>query len=136
MKQLTNLKFMAMALFVAMLSMSFTACSDDDDDDVNYAESVVGTWQMGSAKQGFAHVYKFNSNETGEEKNILYNDNGQETFNNTEQISYSYSYDNSTGFGTLYISNDLGARSYKVKRFSDKLHIYTESNKYNEYIKK
>jgi len=34
MKQLANLKFMAMALFVAMLSMSFTACSDDDDDDV------------------------------------------------------------------------------------------------------
>lgn len=25
---------MAMALFVAMLSMSFTACSDDDDDDI------------------------------------------------------------------------------------------------------
>ncbi|MBS5528230.1 MAG: hypothetical protein KHX42_08770 [Prevotella sp.] len=32
MKRLANLKFMVMAMFVAMLSMSLTACSDDDDD--------------------------------------------------------------------------------------------------------
>lgn len=32
MKRLVNLKFMVMAMFVAMLSMSLTACSDDDDD--------------------------------------------------------------------------------------------------------
>lgn len=32
MKKLANLKFMVMAMFVAMLSMSLTACSDDDDD--------------------------------------------------------------------------------------------------------
>lgn len=32
MKQLSNLKFMAMAFFVALLGMSLTACSDDDDD--------------------------------------------------------------------------------------------------------
>ena len=32
MRHLNNLKYMAMALFVAMLSLSFTACSDDDDD--------------------------------------------------------------------------------------------------------
>lgn len=41
MKQLAKLKFMAMALFVAMLSMSMTACSDDDDDDNNDDTVVV-----------------------------------------------------------------------------------------------
>lgn len=35
MKHLSNLKFMAMALFVAMLSLSFTACSSDDDDEIS-----------------------------------------------------------------------------------------------------
>lgn len=33
MKKLADFKFMAMALLVAMFSMSFTACSSDDDDD-------------------------------------------------------------------------------------------------------
>lgn len=33
MKHLRNFKFMALAMFVAMLSLSFTACSDDDDDE-------------------------------------------------------------------------------------------------------
>lgn len=32
MKHLRNFKFMALAMFVAMLSLSFTSCSDDDDD--------------------------------------------------------------------------------------------------------
>lgn len=35
MRHLNNLKYMAMALFVAMLSLSFTACSDDDDDEIS-----------------------------------------------------------------------------------------------------
>lgn len=32
MKRFTNFKFFAMAMFVALLGMSLTACSDDDDD--------------------------------------------------------------------------------------------------------
>ncbi|MGN1376293.1 MAG: hypothetical protein ACI4V5_07040 [Prevotella sp.] len=34
MRKLVNFKYLVMAMFVAMLSMSFTSCSDDDDDDV------------------------------------------------------------------------------------------------------
>lgn len=32
MKKLEDFKFLAMALFVAVLGMAFTSCSDDDDD--------------------------------------------------------------------------------------------------------
>lgn len=32
MRQIDNLKFMAMALLVALFSLSFTACSDDDEE--------------------------------------------------------------------------------------------------------
>lgn len=34
MRKLVNFKYLVMAMFVALLSMSFTSCSDDDDDDV------------------------------------------------------------------------------------------------------
>lgn len=136
MKKLANLKFMVMAMFVAMLSMSLTACSDDDDDDSNYAESVVGTWQLGTVNTGYIHIFKFNPNGTGEERHVYYNYNGQETSNNNEMISYTYVYNKENGYGVLSVSNDEGTMNYKVKRFVDKLHIYTSDTRYNEYIKK
>lgn len=138
MKRLANLKFMVMAMFVAMLSMSLTACSDDDDDNDNgnYAKSVVGTWQRGTVNTGAVHIFKFNSNGTGEERYITYNYNGQETSNISENISYTYVYNEETGYGVLAVSNDEGTKNYKVKRFVDKLHIYTSSDTYNEYLRK
>lgn len=69
MEKLKNFKFIVMAMFVALLSMSLTACSDDDDDapmvnnpinqnptdsttvnpnptdTINSANSIVGSWK-------------------------------------------------------------------------------------------
>lgn len=66
MKTLNNLKFMAMALFVAMLGLSFTACSDDDDDNGsggNGNSNIVGTWYK--SEYGQTVQFTFNSNGKG-----------------------------------------------------------------------
>lgn len=75
MKTLSNLKFMAMALFVAMLSMSLTACGDDDDDDGGSGDgngSIVGTWYR--TEYGQTVYFVFNSNKTGSAKIVYDND--------------------------------------------------------------
>lgn len=68
MKHLSNLKFMAMALFVAMLSLSFTACSSDDDDPKEGNSSIIGTWERSgltiNGLRGTA-LLKFNTNNSG-----------------------------------------------------------------------
>lgn len=71
MKQLTNLKFMAMALFVAMLSMSLTACSDDDDNNDNdkggsTTSAIVGSWRSNNS-EGY-EIMTFKKDGTGTEE--------------------------------------------------------------------
>ena len=67
MRQLNNLKFMAMAMLVALMSMSFTACSDDDDDKGPDTNSIVGVWERNMNLEGFSGTARiqFNSNKTG-----------------------------------------------------------------------
>ena len=73
MRQLNNLKFMAMAMFVALMSLSFTACSDDDEDNGPDTNSIVGVWENGDYyiednygrdQLGTLRI-QFNSNKTG-----------------------------------------------------------------------
>lgn len=139
MEKLKNFKFIAMAMFVALLSMSLTACSDDDDNNVsaNYAETIVGTWQVGSVNDGVVIEYKFKSNDTGEYSMKAYDDFGNETVSMGYNFTYRYIYNSETGYGTLAISDDSGTTRYKVQRFVNKLHIYssTSSTTYTEYTK-
>lgn len=68
MRHLNNLKYMAMALFVAMLSLSFTACSDDDDDPKVGNSNIVGTWVMDdyyNAGKDCRVILVFGSNGSG-----------------------------------------------------------------------
>ena len=39
-----NKKLICLLMFVFSLSLAFTACSDDDDDKVDYAKEVAGTY--------------------------------------------------------------------------------------------
>lgn len=139
MKKLKDFKFIVMAMFVAMLSMSLMACSDDDDDSVaaNYAESIVGTWQYGSVEDEIIMTYKFNSNGTGEIAVKKYEEYGHQSESYSESISYTYIYNKETGYGILSIADDEGTTNYKVKRFVNTLHIYssTNSSRYTEFRK-
>lgn len=92
MKTLNNLKFMAMALFVAMLGLSLTACSDDDDDNGsgNDASSIVGVWTDDDGEV----IITFRNDGTG----YIEDEAG------TNNFKYTYSYDSSKATGSLRIT--------------------------------
>ena len=83
MRHFNNLKYMAMALFVAMLSLSFTACSDDDDDDGGSRPSIVGSWEQTNS-YGTEITVTFNSNKQGSVTYTYYDSNDVPTGNETE----------------------------------------------------
>lgn len=94
MKTLSNLKFMAMALFVAMLSMSLTACSSDDDNDdddevvVDENEIVGTTWsdENSSSEGDIVTTLSFNSSTTA--KLVFSYKSGTQTVTNTHNYSW------------------------------------------------
>ena len=94
MRHLNNLKYMAMALFVAMLSLSFTACSDDDDDSGTSVTgtSIVGTWSQGVNDDGEEVTIVFNSNGNGTVVFATYDDISGDEIDSKRQ-SFQYSYD-------------------------------------------
>ena len=59
------LKFKTFAL-IAMISFSFTACSDDDEeDDKSFLETHGGTvWNLGDPADGFSVYAQINNNES------------------------------------------------------------------------
>lgn len=67
MKKIDNLKFIVMAVFTAMVTLSFTACSDDDDEPANkeYDSSLFGEWVEDSDNSYVFDYYCFYSDGTG-----------------------------------------------------------------------
>lgn len=49
--KMKNLKYLSLMLLCAVMSLSFTACSDDDKDVVLTKEAVIGTWDVVWAEQ-------------------------------------------------------------------------------------
>lgn len=43
MEKMNKMRFLVMALFVSIMCLPFTSCSDDDDD-VSVPEELIGTW--------------------------------------------------------------------------------------------
>ena len=101
MKHLSNFKFMAMALFVAMLSLSFTACSDDDDDPKEGNNSIVGTWERETTLYGNNGSFDatvrlvFKSGQKGTATIIYKNGWDPEDFN------FQYIYREESGYATV-----------------------------------
>ena len=61
-----TLRFIEMALIAVIMSVSFTACSDDDKDD-KQSNTVIGTWQVTTStySEEVGDTYTFYSNGTG-----------------------------------------------------------------------
>lgn len=60
-----TLRFIGMTLLMVVLSVNFTACSDDDDED-KPANSIIGTWEVTGGSDGYdiGEKYTFYSNGT------------------------------------------------------------------------
>lgn len=103
MKQLKKIKFMAMALFVAMFGMIFVACSDDDDD--NGGSRIVGTWYSNNHYYGGTSTFKFMSNGT-----YHWTYSGTNTWLDDEDEEGRYSYEEKSGM--LVLVNSDGTTWY------------------------
>jgi len=101
-----TLRFFGMVLLTVLMSVGFTACSSDDDDDTSGNASIVGTWKYTDTDDEVALTLTFNSNKTGVVTVVSY-ENGRQTGSQTE--NFEYSYDATEGEVTI-IGSDLEGR--------------------------
>jgi len=101
-----TLRFFGMVLLTVLMSVGFTACSSDDDDDASGNASIVGTWKYTDTDDEVALTLTFNSNKTGVVTVVSY-ENGRQTGSQTE--NFEYSYDATEGEVTI-IGSDLEGR--------------------------
>ena len=101
-------RFIGMTLLMVMLTVNFTACSDDDDDNElslpvdNTLELLIGTWEGTGEVAG--RLFKFN-----------------------EDYTYSYDYSNETENGTFeYFPNRyMFVTYYTTTNWGEENTIYT-----------
>ena len=101
-------RLIGMTLLMVMLTVNFTACSDDDDDNElslpvdNTLELLIGTWEGTGEVAG--RLFKFN-----------------------EDYTYSYDYSNETENGTFeYFPNrDMFVTYYTTTNWGEENTIYT-----------
>lgn len=75
-------------MVVAMLSMTFVSCSDDDDEVVKESSSIVGTWEWRDDESEDYDIITFRKDGTGTWSQY-YDDE-------SEIENFSYQYDSST----------------------------------------
>ena len=103
-----TLRLIGMTLLMVMLTVNFTACSDDDDDNElslpvdNTLELLIGTWEGTGEVAG--RLFKFN-----------------------EDYTYSYDYSNETEIGTFeYFPNRyMFVTYYTTTNWGEENTIYT-----------
>ena len=103
-----TLRLIGMTLLMVMLTVNFTACSDDDDDNElslpvdNTLELLIGTWEGTGEVAG--RLFKFN-----------------------EDYTYSYDYSNETENGTFeYFPNRyMFVTYYTTTNWGEENTIYT-----------
>ena len=100
-------RLIGMTLLMVMLTVNFTACSDDDDDNElslpvdNTLELLIGTWEGTGEVAG--RLFKFN-----------------------EDYTYSYDYSNETENGTFeYFPNRYMFVNYYTTDWGEENTIYT-----------
>ena len=114
MKNMKNLwKFMAI-IMVAMISVGFVSCGDDDDPTSNVTNSLVGTWRKYSTDSNevptseLGHVlWVFQADGTMYEHDI--DDNSNIIEGTTETFKYK------TEDGHLYTQKQKAGREYEWK---------------------
>lgn len=102
-----TLRLIGMTLLMVMLAVNFTACSDDDDNELslpvdNTLELLIGTWEGTGEVAG--RLFKFN-----------------------EDYTYSYDYSNETENGTFeYFPNRyMFVTYYTTTNWGEENTIYT-----------
>ena len=96
-----------MAIVAVIMSVNFTACSDDDEDD-KQSNTIIGTWEVTGDSDsdeeynGIGEIYTFYSNGTvlNEWENDFY------TYNyklNSDNTILSIDYEDGDGYEEMYL---------------------------------
>ena len=116
-------------LLIAMTSVSFISCSDDDVEEV-IATSIVGEWYRESDTQSI--TYTFNSDLKGNYLEINKDEYGEETTRRSENFEYSLS-ENSNGEKFITMVFESTSRKLEYELTASKLLLYTTSTSYQEF---
>ena len=102
-----TLRFIGMAVIAVIMSVNFTACSDDDEDD-KQSNTIIGTWEVTGDSDSdeeynaIGEIYTFYSNGTvlNEWENDFY------TYNyklNSDNTILSIDYEDGDGYEEMYL---------------------------------
>ncbi|WP_270611873.1 hypothetical protein [Bacteroides intestinalis] len=102
-----TLRFIGMAIVAVIMSVNFTACSDDDEDD-KQSNTIIGTWEVTGDSDSdeeynaIGEIYTFYSNGTvlNEWENDFY------TYNyklNSDNTILSIDYEDGDGYEEMYL---------------------------------
>lgn len=116
-------------LLVAMTSVSFMSCSDDDVEEV-IETSIVGEWYRESDTQSI--TYTFNSDLKGNYLEINKDEYGEETTRTSENFEYSLS-ENSNGEKFITMVFESSSRKLEYELTASKLLLYTTTTSYQEF---
>lgn len=135
-----KLKYLSLMLLCAVMSLSFTSCSDDDDDEHSKEQArneILGSWSEVTVEEGdYASVtleiiWTFNSNNTASQQVIAsLNDYVFEDVTNT----YSYIYDGLSSITFTDANNKVW--TYSIEVSSNKMRLGNEENGYFNLTRK
>ena len=102
-----TLRFIGMAIIAIIMSVNFTACSDDDEDE-KQSNTIIGTWKVTGDSDSdeeynaIGEVYTFYSNGT---VSVEYK-GGSDVYNyklNSDNTILSIDYEDGDGYEEMYL---------------------------------
>lgn len=105
--QMKTLRFIGMAIIAVIMSVNFTACSDDDEDE-KQSNTIIGTWKVTGDSDSdeeynaIGEVYTFYSNGT---VSVEYK-GGSGVYNyklNSDNTILSIDYEDGDGYEEMYL---------------------------------
>ena len=93
-----TLRFIGMAVIAVIMSVNFTACSDDDEDEA-VANPLIGTWQETDDDNYL--LWTFKADGTGTEQEYYQG-------NLDEPYSFTYTYDSKTSILVINYGEHAG----------------------------
>lgn len=128
------MKKMLLLVAIMFASVSFSACSDDKDD--NKGASIVGTWQL-VRTYGYDVDQEFDSDDTDDQEFWTFNADGTTGIikwrdGSNDKMPFTYSVNENT-LTKEFIDENTTPTIYKITKLTTKelqLHVYEKANEY------
>lgn len=135
-----KMKYLSLMLLCAVMTLSFTACSNDDENEIKKEQAkneILGSWREVSVSEGdyvsmtIEIIWTFNSNNTASQQ-VIASLNGYVYKDVTN--TYSYVYDGHSSI-TFKDANNK-AWTYSIEVSGNKMRLGNEENGYFNLTRK